>query len=327
MSTPSTPNPTPQPGPSGHFHPQGTQAYASPDPGPDPRTPRVPGDGGSQGTPRAPGDGGNPGNPGGPGQPHPTANRRRNGLAIGALVVAIVGFIFAVWEGAYLLGWILLPIAFVLALVALFQRGKPKKMAAAALVVSIVGSIAGGIAFMASAARVFDEAVTGGAVTAAPAEPGQAPGGAPAGAGDQGAGDLGSRQNPYPLGTAVANNEWRVTVNSFTPDATKAVLAENQFNDPPAAGHTFALANVTITYLGDTSATAAEVSVAYVTSGGNVINSHDVMVVGPDELGFDELYKDAKVTGNVVLQIPANDQGLLRVTPGLLGKEVFVTIG
>ncbi len=47
-------------------------------------------------------------------QPPPIAGKGRNTIAIVALVAAIVGFIFAVWEGAYLLGWVLLPIAFLL---------------------------------------------------------------------------------------------------------------------------------------------------------------------------------------------------------------------
>ncbi|MFF1635834.1 hypothetical protein [Leifsonia sp. NPDC058248] len=48
-------------------------------------------------------------------------------------------------------------------------------------------------------------------------------------------------------------------------------------------------------------------------------------VVAPDPaLGADELYKGASATGNLVLAIPADGKGLIRVTPGILAKDVFI---
>lgn len=239
----------------------------------------------------------------------------RNVLGLVALAVAIIGFVFAVWEGAYLIGWILLPIAFVLSLVALFSRGRSRKAAVAALIVSIIGTVAGGLAFTASAARAFNDAFGGGTVTAAPGgEPGS------------GTSTQGTREDPYPLGTTISSDDWQVRVNSFTPDATAAVLAANQFNDDPDAGTAFALANVTVTYLGADSGTAMEVGVSYVTSTGNVVTGSDKPVVAPDALGYGELYNGASLTGNVVLQIPTGDAGTLRVRPGLLANEVFFSL-
>ena len=123
------------------FQPQGPAAYASPQPPP-------------------------PGGPVSPGEPGAKPAKVRNTIAIVALAAAIAGFVFAVVEGAYILGWVLLPIAFVLSLVALFQRDKPKKMALAALIIVIVGTVAGAIAFLSSAARVNDAAFSGGEVAA-----------------------------------------------------------------------------------------------------------------------------------------------------------------
>lgn len=88
--------------------------------------------------------------------PDPAPKKSRLGLI--ALIVAIVGTIFAVWEGAYIIGWILLPIAFILSIVALVQRGTAKKLAVAALILSIVGTVCGGIAFAMSVGRIVDEA-------------------------------------------------------------------------------------------------------------------------------------------------------------------------
>lgn len=78
-------------------------------------------------------------------------------LGIIALAVAVLGFIFACIPGALIVGWILLPIAFVLAIVALFLKGR-KWPAIAALVTSIVGTIVGAVVFFAVVATSFEEA-------------------------------------------------------------------------------------------------------------------------------------------------------------------------
>ena len=66
-----------------------------------------------------------------------------NVLGLIALITAALGFIFACIPGALIVGWILLPIAFVLALVSLFLKDKPKWMGITALILSIVGTIVG----------------------------------------------------------------------------------------------------------------------------------------------------------------------------------------
>lgn len=266
-----------------------------------------------------------------PSTPAPTGKPPRNTIGLVALAASIIGFIFAVMEGAYIIGWILLPIAFVLSLVALFQRDRSKKAALAALIISIVGTMAGGIAFMGTVGRAFESA-TGGTVTAAPSpvtagtqsEPAAEPA---AQGGNQGVaqGDQGTRSNPYPLGSSIANNEWQVTVNSFTADATGEIRAENRYTDDPEAGHTYALANVTVTRLGQEAASPLfDVSVKYVTAAGNVVDSSDTFVMAPEPLSSNELYEGASTTGNIALQIPEGDDGLLRVTLGLFsGDDMF----
>ena len=256
----------------------------------------------------------------GPGRPP------RNAVAIVATVVAVIGFTFAVWEGAYILGWVLLPIAFVLSLVALFQRDRPKKLAVAALIVTIVGTVAGVMAFVASVAGALDDTFND--ETTVVSTPGTAANTTDDGTSDNDTADnstaaAGTRENPHPLGTTVASDDWEVTVNSFTPDATDAVLAENTFNEPPADGTVYALINVTITYQGADSAYASDVTVNYVTTGGEVVDGLEAFVVGPDAIGLDELYAGGSVTGNVVRQIPAGDTGTIRVTPGWFTDDAF----
>ncbi|MCD1267867.1 hypothetical protein B5M43_003260 [Microbacterium sp. MEC084] len=82
----------------------------------------------------------------------------RNVVATVALAVAALGFLFAVIPGAFILGWILLPIAFVLAIVSLCLKGKKKTLGIVALILSIVGTIVGVIVFFVTAANAFTEA-------------------------------------------------------------------------------------------------------------------------------------------------------------------------
>lgn len=273
--------------------------------------------------------GGAPMPPGGAPVPPPKPGK----LGLVALILAAVGLIFSVIEGAYIIGWVLLPVAFILAIVALVQRNQSKKLAGIALAVAVIGFIAAPMAFMSSVGKAFDEALSGGDVKVV--EPQQTESGdkqtngegaakseQPSKEAEPQAGE-GTRDNPYPIGTSISNNDWKVTVDEFTPDATKQVLKANEFNDKPKDGNVYALVRLTLTYVGEESDDATSIGVAYVTSSGNVINTFDNFVIAPDALGMDEMYTDATVTGNHVLEIPKGDDGLLRIRPGMFAKEVF----
>lgn len=251
-----------------------------------------------------------------------------------ALVVAVLGFVFALVKGAMIVGWILLPVAFILAIVGLLQHGRPKGMAVAALVVSVVGTIVGVVAFAGALGGAVDDAL-GKSVSASASVPASGASSqdpvTPAATESQDASassqtSEGTRENPYPMGSTISSSNWAVTVNSFTADATSQVLAANEFNQAPGEGNTYALVNVTITYTGQSSGYAMETGIAYVTSAGNVVTSTDSLAVAPDAIGMEELYAGASVTGNVVLEIPAGDAGLLRIQPGMLADDAFVAI-
>ena len=85
-----------------------------------------------------------------------------NVLGLIALITAALGFIFACIPGALIVGWILLPIAFVLALVSLFLKDKPKWMGITALILSIVGTIVGFAVFFSVVATSVDKAIGSG---------------------------------------------------------------------------------------------------------------------------------------------------------------------
>ena len=81
----------------------------------------------------------------------------RNTVGIVALVMAVIGFIFACLPGALIVGWILLPISFIVGLVGLFRRGEAVWPAVTAVIVSVVGTIIGVFVFLMVVGNVLHE--------------------------------------------------------------------------------------------------------------------------------------------------------------------------
>ncbi|WP_010523889.1 DUF4352 domain-containing protein [Nesterenkonia sp. F] len=269
---------------------------------------------------------------------------RRNVLSLIALITAILGTIFACLPGALIVGWVLLPIAFILALVSLFLRGRRRGTGIAALIVSVVGTVIGVIVFFAVVADSFDEAFSDEATVEEPAagegdadEAGaEQSGSEESGSGDSASeeaadGEPGTRENPYPLGAEISTSDWTVTVDGVDLDATDAVLAENEFNEAPAEGRTYILVDVTAQYTGDDSeGSMPMLSVAYVSPEGNTFDGTEMSAVAPDSFdSMSTLYEGASTSGNIALQVPADgvEDGTLRVSPSMLADDVFVAVG
>lgn len=143
----------------------------------------------------------------------------------------------------------------------------------------------------------------------------------------------GSRNNPYAIGTTISSADWDVVINSVTLDATQDVLAVTSYNEAPPEGYTYAVVNVTATFKGKDSEITDFVSFAYVGVDGTVIrenegaNGDGLFVVSPDpDFSGKELYAGGSATGNVTLLVPVSPDGVLRVNPGLLADEVFVSL-
>ncbi|MFE6996145.1 hypothetical protein ACFVAE_09330 [Microbacterium sp. NPDC057659] len=253
--------------------------------------------------------------------PAPAGEKKLNVLALVSLIVAVVGFIFACIPGALIVGWVLLPIAFVLSIVSLFLKGDKKWMGIVALIVSVVGTIVGFIVFFTVVATAFDDAFGGSetTVTQPKDEPADDAEEKPAESAEQG-----TRDNPYPLKSKISTDDWTVVMNSYTPDGNAAVADGNMFNDKAPAGSHYEIVNYTVTYNGDESGMAAEVGVDVVTSAGNVVNSYDSLATLKDPIGLDELYKGASATGSVAFVVPDGETVLIRVRPGMIADEVFV---
>ncbi len=245
-----------------------------------------------------------------------------NVLALVSMIVAVIGFIFACIPGALVIGWILLPIAFVLSIVSLFLKGDMKWFGIVGLIVSIVGTIVGVMVFIGVIATAAGNAFGGGETTVT--QPSNEPTDEDVQTSEQPAPAQGTRENPYPVGSEISNNDWTVVITAVNRDGNAAIAEANQFNEPAAAGTHYEIVTYSITYKGSESGYAAEVAIAAVTSSGNVINSFDSLVVLNDGMGLDELYAGGTLTGSVAFAIPDGDAYTLRVRPGILADEVFV---
>ncbi|MGO3327761.1 DUF4190 domain-containing protein [Gordonia sp. (in: high G+C Gram-positive bacteria)] len=253
--------------------------------------------------------------------PTPPTDKRRNTVGLVALVMAIVGFIFGCIPGALIVGWVLLPVAFILGLVGLFQAGRGKGTSISAIIVSVIGTIVAAVVFLTVVSDALDDAFT--PDTATVVDKG-------ARVGDGGTEDtanaVGSRENPAKIGSTLSSDEWKVVVNSFIADATDDVLEANSFNEEPASGNVYSLVNLTVMYTGDDSSYADFVSVAFVSDDGKTYKPYESSAVTPDPVLEGELYKGGEATGNVDIETPKNASGVLRIELGPLGDEAFVSV-
>lgn len=126
---------------------------------------------------------------------------------------------------------------------------------------------------------------------------------------DTGTTQTGTRDNPVPAGAPTQVGDWTVAMAPATTDATEVVLAENQFNSPPAEGRQFLMTEMSVTYDGTDSQTPwASLSVKFVGTDGNTYGtgSDDYCGVIPANLSdLGEMYAGASGAGNVCVSVPS----------------------
>ena len=124
----------------------------------------------------------------------------------------------------------------------------------------------------------------------------------------------GSRGNPIATGEAAAVGDgWTLRVVDVNANANDAVLAENQFNDPPEAGEQFFIVRVAMTFNGTGSADVA--AGTRLRLGGNSAVAYttynDSCGVVPDELPDTEVFTGGTVEGNLCWAVKSSDIGSL----------------
>ncbi|MDC4233729.1 DUF4352 domain-containing protein [Actinomyces sp. B33] len=238
--------------------------------------------------------------------------------------------------GIVVLGWILLPVSFVLGIVAALQKNRPHGTGIAAIVVSIIGTFVAIIAFVFIVGHAVDQALhtdvsVDSSTSGAPAQGSEAEASSPADdeapAGSQAGA---TRDNPVALGTMLSSKDWQVTINSVDLDAAALLTEENMFNEPPADGETYILINMTATYIGDEAGGATPwASVDYVSPEGKSYDTTTKFLIAPESFDrMSTLYNGASTTGNIAIAVPsANvEAGVLAVQADILSDKVFVAV-
>lgn len=134
-----------------------------------------------------------------------------------------------------------------------------------------------------------------------------------------------TRDNPIPRGTtATVAGGWQVRVDGVIPNATEMVLAENQFNDPPASGKQFFIATITATFTG-TGSSRFDGSYRLRAVGPSAVSYstfNDSCGVIPNEISDAEVFTGGTITGNVCWQITSSDAtGLVMYDDAFLAPE------
>lgn len=133
----------------------------------------------------------------------------------------------------------------------------------------------------------------------------------------------GTRDNPYPIGTTVSNDDWQVTLGTPA-DGWKKIKAENSFNSKPEKGKAYYLVPVTAKYLGDKTGTAwLDISVAFVGSDSVTYKDRCTAVFPKDLMDVAELYKGGVAKGNACLVVPEGVDGVWSVELGLFEEPIF----
>lgn len=254
-----------------------------------------------------------------------TPNRDKNVVGVIALITSVIGFVFACIPGALIVGWILLPVAFILAIVGVALPGRRKGTSITALILSVVGTIVGVLVFTSAIFGAVDDAFNDSA-SAQDSGSAQTDGSVSQEKPVDDEEAQGSRENPLAVGDEFSTEDWTISID--TPhEATSDVLDENPFNDKPTDGFEYWIIPITATYTGDETGEPMLITTAFVSSDSHTYdaaNSSCGVVPDPlDQAG--ELYPDATATGNVCLQVPAEADGLWSITADLLDDPVFFT--
>ncbi|MBB6335737.1 DUF4352 domain-containing protein [Schaalia hyovaginalis] len=263
--------------------------------------------------------------------PQAAAKKPRNTLGLIALIISLVGTVFACIPGAMIVGWILLPISFILGIVALFMKGKSLGLAVGAVIISVIGTVIGIIAFITVLGNALNDAFHEETTTSSPQSAGTQESEPSDGIEAPSSEDAGkTRENPLPIGSSLETSKWTVVINSITLDGTETVVGANALNDAPDPGMIYALINVTATYRGDDAQGAHPwLSIDYVSKDGKTYDSttSSKLIIPPDQFDtLSTLYNGASATGNFAIEIPADspEQGVFAVSPDLLADKVFI---
>lgn len=128
----------------------------------------------------------------------------------------------------------------------------------------------------------------------------------------------GTRENPFPVGTAGkydATSAWTFTFGSTVPDAWAQVSAANQFNEGPPAGSSDVLSSVTMVLVKNSSTVngadpSSSFEIDYVTKSGNSFSSSENdcgVLPAPEVSEIGTMFGGASATAEICSQVPTAD--------------------
>lgn len=112
------------------------------------------------------------------------------------------------------------------------------------------------------------------------------------------------------IGVPALVGIWDITVISVTPDASDAVLAENEFNEAPEEGEQFFLATLEVTYVGEESSTFwLDMSLKALGTSNVAYEAFEASCgVIPDDINeAGETFPGGTLSGNVCWKISSDD--------------------
>lgn len=276
--------------------------------------------------------------------PPPTVQPQSKGFAVTALVLGIVA-ILGSWIPFLSIGSALIGlIGLVFGIVAIV---KAVKGSAAGKVMAIVGTVLSALAILfaiistaAGAAAIdssmdeIEEDITAELAAEPTSEPGDESAAdseleqnAAETPSEPEVSDEGTRDNPFPAGSVLSNDEVEVTLGAANWAADGVVADENQFNEPAPEGTTYVIVPVTIANVASVEPVTPwlELQVFYVAPDGRSYEEASV-VVPEDVIDIDDLYEGGTGTGNLVYAIPseAHEAGVWGVELGWFSDTVFV---
>ena len=130
---------------------------------------------------------------------------------------------------------------------------------------------------------------------------------------------------PLPAGSAIEMEHARIGITGISRNATRIVMQENQFNDPPAPGNRFYMIEVSVEYYrtgtGPTSISAWDFDLI----GDNRQLYDSSCGVIPNEL-FAELYPGGTAQGNVCFEVADSDSGFILILRLNYEERIFLRL-
>jgi hypothetical protein len=264
--------------------------------------------------------------------PQPAPAKASNGLATAGFVLGLIGFLGSFIPVINVVGIVIGVVGAILAAVGLVKSkkvGAGQGLAMAGLILGVLALIIGivvNVAFASAVSSSVDD-VTG-EVPANTTDDAAADDATTDAAAAEHAGAGTSRSIPAPLGSAITDGDWTVTINSVT------TANEDTRGQTPEAGSTLLVINMTATYNAtDEQGETAWVSVEFVSAEGTTFDSLGGSSYLSADDGFDvltTLHEGGSVTGNQMIEVPTDgwQDGVLKVSPTLFSfsDDVFVAV-